>query len=110
MIYYPDEKVTGGWADGTLKLLGYDADPGKVQELISTVFELATKQIQVEGTTVVPVPLFEVLDSKDTEDFVQRVEPSVQGGRKMGEAFVRAILAEDEENRGWTKECCHGRV
>jgi hypothetical protein len=38
---------------------------------------------------VVPVPLFEALDGKNTDDYVQRVEPSVQGGRKMAKLLLR---------------------
>jgi len=40
---------------------------------------------------VVPVPLFSVLDPADSQDYLQRVEPSVQGGRKMARHFADAI-------------------
>merc|ERR1712087_216414 len=35
------------------------------------------------GTEVVPFPLFVPLDGKTSADYVERVEPSAQGGRKM---------------------------
>ena len=38
---------------------------------------------------VTAFPLFEVLN--EHEDYEQRVEPSVQGGRKMAEAFLDAL-------------------
>jgi hypothetical protein len=41
---------------------------------------------------VVPVPLFEVLDpSPSSNDYLQRVEPSVQGGKKMASHFLHVI-------------------
>lgn len=44
------------------------------------------------GTEVVPFPLFEVLDGKNTEDYLQRVEPSPSGGKKMGDALFAAAV------------------
>ena len=44
------------------------------------------------GTEVVAFPLFEVLDGSDSRDYVQRVEPSPQGGAKMGRALMDALL------------------
>ena len=41
----------------------------------------------VPGVEVVPVALFDVLDSKRSEDYVQRVEPSARGGKKMAAAL-----------------------
>ncbi len=35
--------------------------------------------------------MFEVLNGKDTNDYVARVEPSIQGGEKLGKAFVKYI-------------------
>lgn len=92
MIYHLDEVAGGSWADRVLSLLGYNKDPSKLQALIRKTYETATCQIKVEGTEVVPFPLFEVLDGKCTEDYVQRVEPSVQGGQKMAEALHEVIV------------------
>ena len=36
---------------------------------------------------MVYLPFFEVLDGKDTTDYVARVEPSAKGGMKMGKAI-----------------------
>jgi hypothetical protein len=47
------------------------------------------------GTEVIPFPLFEVLDGKNTEDYLQRVEPSPSGGQKMGEALFAAVVGSD---------------
>jgi len=91
MLYYPDEANAESWAGHVLELMGYNAQPGKVQWLIKTLFEVATSKIEVPGVPVVPLPLFQVLDSKETADYVHRVEPSVQGGEKMGRAIVDAI-------------------
>lgn len=92
MIYYLDVHGRGSWADATLKLLGYDVKPELLQRAIRHVYRLGVKRIHVDGTTVLPLPLFEVLDGSDTKDYVDRVEPSVVGGRKMAEAIVDAVL------------------
>mmetsp|Transcript_15112 Transcript_15112/g.36472 ORF Transcript_15112/g.36472 Transcript_15112/m.36472 type:complete len:303 (-) Transcript_15112:188-1096(-) len=87
MIYHPCELGTG-WADTTLSALGYNSKPSWLQSLIKAVFELATKQIKIDGVEVVPIPLFQVLDPKDGSDYLFRVEPSSTGGMKMAEAFL----------------------
>ena len=72
--------------------MGYDDSPEKLQSLIRRVFMFATKRVRVPGTRVIPFPLFDVLDGKDSEDYDARVEPSAQGGRKMGQALMHAVL------------------
>ena len=86
MIYYPLEANASkqeSWADLPLKLMGYNRFPGQLQTAIRTMYELATKQIQIPGVLVVPCALFESLDGKCEADYVARVEPSAEGGRKM---------------------------
>jgi hypothetical protein len=52
----------------------------------------------VKGVEVIPVALYEALDGTDTRDYVERVEPSAQGGRKMAELILRKIA--EREGRG----------
>lgn len=92
MIYYLDEKQTGSWADGTLGCMCYNAFPYRLQSAIRCMFRLATKRIRIPGTEVVAFPLFEVLDGKTTSDYLQRVEPSPQGGKKMAAAIMDALF------------------
>merc|ERR1719450_1117420 len=93
MIYYLDETPGGSWADRVLSLLGYDADPAKLQYIIKTLYErIAAHGFVVDGTVVETFPMFEVLDGKDTADYEQRVEPSVQGGRKLAHAFLDVLF------------------
>ena len=73
MIYFPDEKQTGSWSDTTLGYLGYNKNPSKLQEVIKGIYKLGTCRIELEGTEFIPFPLFQVLDGKDTKDYVQRV-------------------------------------
>ncbi len=40
---------------------------------------------------MIPVPLFHVLDGKNTEDYEARVEPSASGGKKMAEYLLDVI-------------------
>jgi hypothetical protein len=87
MIYYPLEANISdqkGWADLPLSLLGYNRYPTQLQTAIKKMYELATTKIQIAGTKVVPCALFEAMDGKHEEDYTARVEPSVEGGRKMG--------------------------
>lgn len=94
MIYYPLEAQAGkqeSWADVALRFLGYNSYPNRLQALISTMFEKATKQIQLDGLSVVPFALYKVLDGKQVVDYVARVEPSVEGGRKMAAELIKVL-------------------
>ena len=93
MIYFPLESGKGqsGWADGKLRVLGYERNPGQLQAAIRELYKSATEEISVEGVEVLPCKLFEVLDGKEARDYVERVEPSGEGGRKMAEEFVRVL-------------------
>lgn len=42
-------------------------------------------------------PLYDVLDGKTSTDYVQRVEPSVQGGKKMADALLAALYSNTSE-------------
>uniref|UniRef100_A0A7S1XTZ8 SGNH hydrolase-type esterase domain-containing protein n=1 Tax=Phaeomonas parva TaxID=124430 RepID=A0A7S1XTZ8_9STRA len=95
MIYFLDQQPTGSWADMALTALLYDSMPTRLQAGIAAAFRCATSQIKIPGTEVVPVPLFEVLNGRDTTDYCQRVEPSPSGGRKMAEALVEAVLDDE---------------
>ena len=92
MIYYLDEDpASESWANPTLRCLGYNSNPGKLQLLIRRVYQEATCKIKVDGVAVEPFPLFEVLDGKNPADYEARVEPSVLGGEKMGKAFAALV-------------------
>ena len=97
MLYFLAEHREGAprsWADRTLSLLGYNRNPRKLQLVIRKIFELATRQIRIDGVErVVAVPFFESMDGKTEADYVQRVEPSAQGGRKMARAILDAVEA-----------------
>lgn len=92
MIYFPDEHTTGSWADTTLGYLGYNSNPTKLQEIIRQIFIHATSEITIEGSQVIPVPLYEVMDGKISSDYVERVEPSSTGGQKMANKFIDLIM------------------
>jgi hypothetical protein len=91
MYYYLDENPTPSWAGAALACLGYNSKPSKLQTLIRKAFVEATSKIQIPGCEVIPVPLFNVLDGKTSRDYVARVEPSSEGGRKMAEFFLDLI-------------------
>ncbi|KAL9090319.1 MAG: hypothetical protein Q9165_005352 [Trypethelium subeluteriae] len=86
MIYYPLEAGASnqkGWADVPLRMLGYEGSPERLQTAIRRLYELATAKIHIPGTKIVPCALSDVLDGKRAEDYSARVEPSIEGGRKM---------------------------
>lgn len=94
MIYYPLEAGVSkqkSWADFPLKLLGYDCFPGQLQCAIAKMYELATTQVRIPGVKVVSCPLFEAMDGKREEDYTARVEPSVEGGRKIALQLMEII-------------------
>lgn len=95
MIYYPLEAGAGqtSWADAQLKVLGYNSYPGQLQAAIKKMYEQATSNIKIRGTTVVPCALFESMDGKTADDYTARVEPSVQGGKKMAAQLNTALDA-----------------
>lgn len=95
MIYYLDEEVTGSWADCALSLMCYNSFPYRLQSAIRAMFRLASQRINIPGTEVVAVPLFQVLDGKTSSDYIQRVEPSPEGGRKMASAIMDVVLGAD---------------
>lgn len=93
MIYFPLESGLGqtSWADAQLKALGYNSWPGQLQAAIKTLYETATRGIEIEGTKVIPCAFHEVLDGKTAGDYTARVEPSEQGGKKMAQKFVELL-------------------
>lgn len=92
MLYYPDENPEAeSWANLVLRMLQYNSKPHKLQRAIRTVFEKAVSQITIPDTNVCFAPFFESLDGGDTSDYVARVEPSEEGGRKMAELLQRLI-------------------
>jgi len=94
MLYYLDKHPGGSWADGTLQKLGYDTDPDKLQLVMRQVYEHATRQIKLDcGTPCETVPLYEALDGNSSSDYVQRVEPSSQGGLKMAKLIFDRLVS-----------------
>lgn len=92
MLYFLDEKSGGSWCDAVLEKLGYDTNPVKLQTVMRKVYAWGVSQLRIPGVEVVPLPLYEVLDGKCTQDYVQRVEPSVSGGQKMARAMADKIF------------------
>ena len=104
MLYYLDELCSGtSWADRTLSALSYNSKPSKVQTLLRQLFYQAISKIKIPGCRVIPIPLFESLDGKTTEDYVQRVEPSAIGGRKMAKQLVDVI--DQAASEGFAETC-----
>ena len=66
----------------------YNTEPKKLQYIMREVYRRGTSRIELGGVPVIPVPLYEALDGKDTRDYVQRVEPSSAGGRKLARLIM----------------------
>jgi hypothetical protein len=93
MIYFLDEMKGNSWAETALSALQYNSNPQKLQAVIKKLFDIASKHVIIEGSHVIAVPLFEALDGKCSDDYIQRVEPSAQGGSKMGKLIADTILS-----------------
>ncbi len=94
MIYYPLERVAGqqsSWADLPLSALGYNIFPSRLQAAIRGMYEAATRRVVVEGTVVRGCKLYECLDEKLAGDYESRVEPSIEGGRKMATRLAEIV-------------------
>lgn len=91
MLYFPDETVRPSWAGTVLRLLSYNSSPRRLQGAVERVYERAVKNITVEGCHVVFAPFFSVLDGKTSAHYVERAEPSEEGGRLMAELLKRVI-------------------
>jgi len=93
MLYFLDEVAGGSWADFVLGKLGYDTNPSKLQAVMRQVYYWGVKSIKIPGVEIVTLPLYETLDGKHTGDYVQRVEPSVEGGRKLACTIAKALYS-----------------
>lgn len=100
MIYYPLEAQAGlaqSWADRALGALGYNTRPERLQAGIKQMYEQATRNIHIEGVPVKACALFEAMDGKNAGEYEERVEPSVEGGRKMAallEPLINEVLCD----------------
>lgn len=92
-LYYLDEEPMRCWAGAVLRLLGYNHRPERVQRVIRWVAEVMD-EVRVEGVRVVVAPFFEALDGKDSGDYVERVEPSEEGGRKLAKLLLEIVERE----------------
>lgn len=91
MPYFPDEIVKPSWASFALRVLRYNVTPEWLQEAYVRVFENAVKEIRVDGCRMAFVPFYRALDGKTSADYVDRVEPSEQGGQKLAYLIRDAI-------------------
>ena len=95
MIYFLDENPeVDSWANFTLEKLRYNSKPSILQGFITYVFQKGTSKIEINGVKIVPIPLFQFLDGSCSADYVDRVEPSVQGGEKMASGIWSRIKNE----------------
>uniref|UniRef100_A0A7S2EHH7 SGNH hydrolase-type esterase domain-containing protein n=1 Tax=Trieres chinensis TaxID=1514140 RepID=A0A7S2EHH7_TRICV len=100
-LYYPCERGSG-WADPTLRVIGYDDDPDPVQGIIRSVWDGVAETVAAKfpDVPVRQVKFYEALDPKDARDYEKRVEPSVRGGAKMGRVIAEAIRDMEEKKKG----------
>ena len=100
-IYYPCESGQG-WADPLLNLLGYRAENEakcrRVQQLLDTVFRDFISTIKLDGVEIIPVALGRVLNASNPAHYENRVEPSVEGCRLMGQTFLDILEGDLHES------------
>ena len=98
-IYYLDERNGESWANCALFFLCYCVCPSMLQYRIKRMFELATSDIRIKGTEIIPIALSDALDGKSTGDYIQRVEPSISGGEKMATLILNRMFGNKGENK-----------
>lgn len=92
--YYPCKIKQESWASTVLSMVGYDNNPEKSHALLQGVYEKMIREINIEGAKIFHIPFYEILDWKDEKDYVARVEPSTEGGRKIAEHICGIIYEE----------------
>ena len=74
--------------------VGYTENPEKLQLIIRTLYEYISKKgYNIEGVDVTTLPLFKILDGNNTNDYIQRVEPSITGGKKIATSFTDIVFS-----------------
>ncbi|KAI9095875.1 hypothetical protein DFS34DRAFT_651116 [Phlyctochytrium arcticum] len=97
MPYFPSADNKGpSWASNLLSTINYNSNPEKFQTAMRAVFRLGTQRITIPGVQVEAVPLFDILDWRDVRDYVERVEPSERGSKKMAKAFIERLFPSSE--------------
>ncbi|PXF49465.1 hypothetical protein BWQ96_00781 [Gracilariopsis chorda] len=90
-LYFPDRNPGPSWASLLLRLLQYNSNPEKLQRVIVRVFEAAASRVAIPGVRVVTLPFYSVLDGINTNHYVQRIEPSEEGGKAMAKLMSDTI-------------------
>ena len=75
-----------------------------MQRRLKLAYEVATCSIKVPGTVVVPIRLAEALGGKNSHDYEMRVEPSMQGGKKMAQLIMRRLGITDGASQDAPRE------
>ena len=91
MLYYPDEAVGNGWASPLLTRFGYKKSPVKIQCIIRMLYQALSSHFHFPGSTTVTVPFYHALDGTDSRDYVQAVEPSIEGGKKLAAQLLHKL-------------------
>lgn len=92
MVYYPAQETDqASWAAPVLRLLRYNGAPRKLQAAYRRVFDRCVTRVRVDGTRMAHVALYQALDGRCAEHYVERVEPSEEGGRRVADVLVGAV-------------------
>jgi hypothetical protein len=95
MYYFFDlNKNSPSWTKTALTNLEYDTNPNRVKQLLIALYHTVTRNIEIDGMNkenVIGLPLYRYMDGTNTNDYDNRVEPSVEGGKKIAKAVFDAI-------------------
>ena len=94
MYYFFDLKNSLTWANNILNNLEYDTNPDRVKKLLISLYHTVIRDMKIDGMNkenVIGLPLYRYMDGTDTNDYDNRVEPSVEGGKKIAKAVFDAI-------------------
>lgn len=99
-VYFPCIDYQDSWCKNILNIMKYNVPSYRknIHCVLEMLFEEGLKSLnsenipELEGIEIKYIPLYKVLNCEDKEDYVAGVEPSVQGGEKMAEAFYNSIF------------------
>lgn len=97
-FFFPCFHEQDSWANNMLNLIDYKKNYNKIHSVTKSIYEHGIKSIEFDDIEIKTIPLYEVLDFKDKNDYVARVSASDEGGFKIGRELIRIIFLELNKN------------
>jgi hypothetical protein len=100
MIHYFDEVIDNHYSHIQTKLLklkyykgnidGIEGNVNLLKQVYKKIFEII-KSIKIDGTEVIHFPIYEALDSTNSENYIYGIYISIEGGKLLAEVLTKEI-------------------